>query len=330
MSLAKLIEISGLDIEAVSRILARESNIPLRKVASVYGMKEQGKSLKEISHSLKVKKSKLKTLFNSKKEAKEKTKSLVLRMLYAGFQKHEIKQVAATDGELLDRLFNGDELSASDSDTSVTKRQKTSEDENGSVSTRGKLNYSNGDAYKGMMRNLKPHGRGVMVYGGNKNETYDGDWVNGERAGTGKYTSADGDTYDGKWKNDKKNGQGKYEWAETEVTYEGNWKNDKRHGKGEMIWPDGDNFEGEWVNDKKHGFGRYEYAESEEGRGYTFYGTYKNDERHGLGVAIYPDEGNHIGNWVEGKREGMFVFTRKGYSSTRLWKNGEKVEISSS
>lgn len=39
--------------------------------------------------------------------------------------------------------------------------------------------------------------------------TYEGDWLNANRDGSGKYIWPDGSFYDGLWKDDKANGSGK-------------------------------------------------------------------------------------------------------------------------
>lgn len=83
------------------------------------------------------------------------------------------------------------------------------------VPTKQWLKISTSVKYYGEVANGKPHGRGSMTWGQNKK--YSGDFVNGQRVGTGTYTNTyiDFDTsqlhkvvYKGKWKNDKMNGEG--------------------------------------------------------------------------------------------------------------------------
>lgn len=76
------------------------------------------------------------------------------------------------------------------------------------------LKISNGGTYYGEVKDGKPHGKGTARWGENK--TYSGDWVNGKRAGEGKYIFKDTsdpvavitNTYTGTWKNDNQNGKG--------------------------------------------------------------------------------------------------------------------------
>lgn len=87
------------------------------------------------------------------------------------------------------------------------------------------LKLSSGATYYGEVKNGKPHGKGTARWGENK--LYEGDWVNGQRSGSGKYVAKDfsesymdtmmGEldnvrtvTYTGKWSNDKMNGEGFY------------------------------------------------------------------------------------------------------------------------
>lgn len=67
--------------------------------------------------------------------------------------------------------------------------------------------------YSGELKNGVPHGRGTIKWGDGKQ--YSGDFSNGKRTGTGKYTNeyvSDGQKihveYNGAWKNDKMEGKG--------------------------------------------------------------------------------------------------------------------------
>lgn len=78
---------------------------------------------------------------------------------------------------------------------------------------------------------------------------YEGEWLNGEFHGKGKFTWADGSEYDGDYHEGKKHGQGRFTYASKKV-YNGGWVNGKQEGEGRLysqtgsllkkgIWKDG-------------------------------------------------------------------------------------------
>lgn len=75
--------------------------------------------------------------------------------------------------------------------------------------------------YYGEVQDGKPHGKGTMKWSNNK--TYSGDWVAGQRSGSGKYVNQ----YE-------KDGQ----WYKT--VYSGSWKNDRKSGEGQLTEKRGD------------------------------------------------------------------------------------------
>ena len=85
---------------------------------------------------------------------------------------------------------------------------------------------------------------------------YEGQFLNSNIHGKGKYIFADGREYDGEWVNNKLHGKGRFKWPDGR-TYTGEYLNDKKDGKGLFEWPDGKKYNGEWKNGKQHGFGEY-------------------------------------------------------------------------
>ena len=56
---------------------------------------------------------------------------------------------------------------------------------------------------------------------------YEGDWVNDDYEGHGKYINKNGDYYEGQFKNGLKNGKGKIFLSNGLIIYSGNFINDK-------------------------------------------------------------------------------------------------------
>ena len=79
---------------------------------------------------------------------------------------------------------------------------------------------------------------------------YDGDFVNGQRQGHGKYTFADGGQYEGAWKDGRYDGFGECTW-EDKRKYRGEWRNGMAHGRGIETYPNGNiRHEGQWIDDE--------------------------------------------------------------------------------
>ena len=108
-------------------------------------------------------------------------------------------------------------------------------DGKGSDINKGRLSYTNGSIYEGEIENgiapngARPNGKGKLVYKGL--DVYEGDFVNGELHGKGKYTWTDSD----------------YE-PDSPREYEGDFAHGKQHGKGKRAWSDGFVKEGNWKN----------------------------------------------------------------------------------
>ena len=137
--------------------------------------------------------------------------------------------------------------------------------------------------YDGAFSGGKKNGQGTLYLYNNGTSSYDvkqyeGNWVDDQKQGKGKYYYESGDYYDGNWNADKKNGQGTYYYAATEQYYTGNWQTDKKQGSGDLTYRQASEdgyrliYTGAWDNDMKHGTGRYNYSDSE-----YFVGTWSND-----------------------------------------------------
>lgn len=78
------------------------------------------------------------------------------------------------------------------------------------------VKYPSGAVYYGEVKGGKPNGSGKMTW--SKAKVYEGQWVNGQRSGFGKYTETT-----------KGNGTLK------KLEYIGNWKLDKKEGQGTLL-----------------------------------------------------------------------------------------------
>ena len=82
-------------------------------------------------------------------------------------------------------------------------------------------------------------------------ETSNADCIEGNCInGNGTFKWSNGDRYEGDWVNGQRTGQGKYFYSDGGGVYTGEWKNNNRHGEGTMIWNDGVKEVAIWKMDK--------------------------------------------------------------------------------
>ena len=141
------------------------------------------------------------------------------------------------------------------------------------------INYSNGDRYRGEIRNGQRHGRGV-------------------------YTWTDGASYDGEWRDGDFHGRGVRTWANGN-RYEGDFVNDKRTGRGVMTWPNGNRYEGDFVRDKRTGRGVFTWP-----NGHRYAGDFVDGQFNGAGIYTLGDAGSYAGKFVDGGVTDAFFLIR--------------------
>ena len=121
--------------------------------------------------------------------------------------------------------------------------------------------------------------------------------------------------------------------------YEGEILNGKRHGHGTYTWADGDTYEGDWKDGKRCGRGKLiQYGKSPTGETYMKYsydGEWLDSKEHGHGICVEGDFGWEKmdkvfeGAWVDGKRQGRFVWyltNSKGGRYIDFYEDGKLVE----
>jgi hypothetical protein len=138
-----------------------------------------------------------------------------------------------------------------------------------------------GKVYNGEFANNKKEGKGTeecedFLYEGNfsrdlfngvgkivykkKNETYEGEFLDGVINGNGTYNWADKQTYTGDWVMGKMHGTGTYKWPNG-GEYSGSYENNIKHGNGVWKFTDGKIFEGPISNGVPHGIGHLKFKE---------------------------------------------------------------------
>lgn len=213
------------------------------------------------------------------------------------------------------------------------------------------INYPNGNKYDGDVdENQIPNGEGRMRY--KNGDVYEGNWVNGQRSGFGRWIHEQwgsyNDVYEGNWENDMKNGQGTMTYSDRQK-YVGNWENDNKSGQGTITYPYGNmyGYEGNWANNFMNGQGTMTYhnGKREEGNwvngqmteGTTIYpdgsryeGTFisvmGNHQRSGFGTMINANGDIYEGKWENDAMNGFGTMTlSNGDVWAGRWANGKKI-----
>merc|ERR1712038_673569 len=88
-----------------------------------------------------------------------------------------------------------------------------------------RYDWNNGDWYQGQWKSGLRHGQGLYVWK-EKNEKYEGSWVEGVKDGAGKFSYANGDVFTGPYVGGNRHGQGQLVKADGEERNE-NYKEGK-------------------------------------------------------------------------------------------------------
>ena len=109
--------------------------------------------------------------------------------------------------------------------------------------------------------------------------------------------------------------------------YSGEFRGGKKNGQGTYTYVMGDIYEGEFKDDLRDGQGTYYYLANNQNKGNKYIGEFKNNNINGQGTYFLADGRIYLGEWVEGKANGLFIKYRADktieYSGT--FKNGQLI-----
>ena len=129
---------------------------------------------------------------------------------------------------------------------------------------------------------------------------YEGDTVNGELHGVGRYDWVDGSSYEGDFKNGEVHGEGTMQYVDGS-TYTGTFNRGTRHGYGTLTLANGDVYVGTFVTGKTSGEGEW----TSEANGESYLGFWKDGKRHGTGVLTRADGSQYSGFFLNNQRHGF-------------------------
>ena len=177
-------------------------------------------------------------------------------------------------------------------------------------------------------------GRGSLTW--SDGSRYEGEFQNGLRHGQGVLRLPTGDIYTGAFENDAMTGRGRLAWANGDV-YEGDFVDGERTGRGAYVWRTGAHYTGDLVGGVPHGQGVYEYADGTTYRGRfeagakaglgellqdstRYVGWFQDDERHGLGHYQWRDGTLYKGYFAFGRQNGPGIKrTPNGELAFEVW-----------
>ena len=188
--------------------------------------------------------------------------------------------------------------------------------------TCGYNEYSNGDVYEGEFVDGQRHGSGILISA--SGDVYEGEFVDDQQHGRGIYTLANGDIYEGKF-HDSQFLAGKYTTRLGNI-YEGNFYNGVIYGKGKHINPDGEIYQGEFKDWVLNGDGVHTDSEGNTFTGYFEEGFFRKGKHIDSAGNIFEGE---FSDWTlcgEGKiikKDGIII--RGEFSAGELDGHGKII-----
>ncbi len=181
----------------------------------------------------------------------------------------------------------------------------------------GKLRHEN-YFYSGDFKFDKANGYGICV--GPDKIRYEGIWRDENLFGIG-IEEFDQNRYEGDYLNGQKNGIGKYVWKDGSE-YKGDWVNNSMQGWGIYNFSNGGSYEGEFHQNMMSGYGEYKLGNK------TYIGMFQNDVRHGFGIDYLNDPVRiYVGFWKDGKKDGLGKMLSADSVHFCIYENGKKTKM---
>ena len=184
----------------------------------------------------------------------------------------------------------------------------------------GEIYFPKVDArFEGLWTQDLANGAGIMQLGGPSGaERYEGEYKNGLKAGSGRYSFSDGSVYEGTLSDDKVTGKGRLQYSNGDL-YVGELKNGLRHGKGVYTTKKGDTYSGMYSDDLRHGEGVWRWSSGE-----IHEGMFKEGLPEGEGYHLFSNGDVYEGYWLDGfmHGKGRYKWADGGQSVMAVWRYG--------
>ncbi|CAH8604329.1 unnamed protein product [Schistosoma mattheei] len=201
-------------------------------------------------------------------------------------------------------------------------------------------------SYAGQTCKNKRDGMGTYLYK-NGYYKYEGEWINGKRCGTGRFSMKDGSIYEGSFIDGEMCGNGRRFYALSKNEYIGHFLFGERHGYGLMKYGDGSTYEGDWYHNLQQGHGKYVdvdknkyvgefFQNKKNGPGclhshkLSYIGYWKNNIYDGNGILKMINGMTYEGEFKNGKPNGQGKLTRKANllpDYEGLWEDGLPCQV---
>ena len=152
----------------------------------------------------------------------------------------------------------------------------------GIVSGAGRVAWSNGDRFDGMIVNGAKQGQGEFTWA--NGQRYKGQWAKDLPNGSGSLHFANGNDYVGQIRDGVPEGKGAVKYADG-GRYRGSFSNGLPNGTGVSEFKNGDTYDGQWVRGKSNGRGKYTWASGD-----YWEGEFRDDQRTANGKTVFADK----------------------------------------
>lgn len=179
--------------------------------------------------------------------------------------------------------------------------------------------------YEGEIEDNLFNGNGKMIY--RDGRIYDGEWVMGNKEGSGSLSWPDGSKYWGSFKNDQINGEGDFLWANG-YKYKGEFVNGSFNGKGTLNNPNGSHYTGEFKDGLFHGEGKFIWIfdKADKSKKEKYCGHYVFGKREGMGKYTFANGDVYQGEWFDNQPHGQGQYETENKIYRTIWRNGQVVE----
>ena len=148
--------------------------------------------------------------------------------------------------------------------------------------------------------------------------SYEGEWVNGEPHGGGKFTYRSGSIYEGQVKNRLPSGKGTLTYP-SGTKYVGEYREGKFSGKGTMTWTNGMKYVGEYREGKRNGKGTFTHSKPNKRNEIKYIGNFKDNKWFGVGIMYFADGSKYYGEHERGRTGQGILVSADGKVKVGIW-----------
>ena len=131
-------------------------------------------------------------------------------------------------------------------------------------------------------------------------------------------------SYEGEWVNGEPHGRGKFTY-ESGVVYEGQVKIRRPSGKGTMTWAKGMKHVGEYREGKRNGKGTFTHSKPNKRNEIKYIGNFKDNKWFGVGIMYFADGSKYYGEHERGRTGQGILVGADGKVKVGIWNRNKYV-----